>query len=125
MTARDHPWPARLPPEVPPQGPVDTPEGRVLYGFIEANERRIDKIDMDLPGLLKNAVEDAISGRIPTEEEQRWVRLAIKREAQSIALRQAIIEKTLTGLIWSAVAGLGALVWTLVSEYAKSHGWRP
>jgi len=42
-----------------------------------------------------------------TAEEQHWVRLAIQREAQSIKLRQAIIEKTLSGLVWAGIVGLG------------------
>jgi len=40
-----------------------------------------------------------------TEEEQQWVRMAIQREAQSIKLRQAVIEKTLAGLVWMAISG--------------------
>lgn len=55
-----------------------------------------------------------------SEEEQQWVRLAIKKEAQSIALRQAVIEKTLGGLAWSMIAGLGYLV----LDFLKTHGVR-
>ena len=54
-------------------------------------------------------------------EEQQWVRLAIRKEAQSIKLRQAVIEKTLAGLVW---AGLIALA-VVFKEYAVSHGWKP
>lgn len=54
-------------------------------------------------------------------EEQQWVRLAIRKEAQSIKLRQAVIEKTLAGLVW---AGLIALA-VIFKEYAVSHGWKP
>lgn len=56
-----------------------------------------------------------------TKEEQTWVRLAIQKEAQSIKLRQAVIEKTLSGLAWSALLGLGVMV----SSYLSSHGWKP
>ncbi|WP_288076712.1 hypothetical protein [Pseudomonas sp.] len=55
-----------------------------------------------------------------TEEEQRWVRMAIQREAQSIELRRAIIEKSLGSLVWSAIVGLGLLV----LDYLKNHGLR-
>lgn len=41
------------------------------------------------------------------DDERQWVRLAIKREAQSFQLRQAIIEKTLSGLVWFFVVGIG------------------
>jgi hypothetical protein len=53
-----------------------------------------------------------------TDEEAQWVRLAIKREAQSIALRQAIIEKTLTALVWAALIGLGIVL----KEFLFNHG---
>jgi hypothetical protein len=56
-----------------------------------------------------------------TEEEQQWVRLAIQKEAQSIKLRQAIIEKTITALIW---AGIGGFV-VILKEFFTNHGWKP
>lgn len=56
-----------------------------------------------------------------TEEERQWVRLAIQREGQSIRLREAIIEKTLGGLIWAAIVGLGLLIY----DGLKNHGWKP
>ena len=56
-----------------------------------------------------------------TSDEVQYVKLAIKKEAQSIALRNAIIEKTLGGLAWAAIVGLGLLI----VEYAKSHGYKP
>lgn len=55
-----------------------------------------------------------------TEEEQQWVRLAIQKEAQSIKLRQAVIEKTLAGLVWSAVIGLGYVF----LDFFKNHGFK-
>lgn len=55
-----------------------------------------------------------------TDEETQWVRLAIQREAQSIKLRQAVIEKTLIALLWAGMIALGAL---LVDGLA-SHGIR-
>ncbi len=56
-----------------------------------------------------------------TEEEQLWVRLAIQKEAQSIKLRQAIIEKTITALIWAGLLGCGIII----KEFFTSHGWKP
>jgi hypothetical protein len=55
-----------------------------------------------------------------SEEEARWVRLAIERQEQSIKLRQAIIEKTLSGLVWAALIGLGYLLF----DFAKNHGFK-
>ena len=67
------------------------------------------------------AVSGASSPPVLSEEEQRWVRMAIQKEAQSIELRKAIIEKTLGGLAWSAVVGLGYMV----LSWATSHGYKP
>lgn len=53
-----------------------------------------------------------------TKEEQEWVRLAIQKEAQSIKLRQAVIEKTLSSLLWSALVGAGYII----VEFLKNHG---
>lgn len=60
---------------------------------------------------------------IPTvlsDDEQRWVRLAIKKEAQSIAFRTAIIEKSLLGV----VAMFGAGVVYIIADFLKNHGFR-
>lgn len=53
-----------------------------------------------------------------TEEEQQWVRMAIKREAQSFELRRAIIEKSLASLVWSGIVGIGYLL----VDFLKSTG---
>jgi phosphoenolpyruvate-protein kinase (PTS system EI component) len=60
---------------------------------------------------------------IPTvlsDDEQRWVRLAIKKEAQSIAFRTAIIEKSLLGV----VAMFGAGVIYIIADFLKNHGFK-
>lgn len=67
---------------------------------------------------IKLALQDVPSQL--TEEEQAWVRLAIQKEAQSIALRKAIIEKTLTGLIWSGIVGMGYII----LDFLRTHGLR-
>jgi hypothetical protein len=55
-----------------------------------------------------------------SDEEHQWVKMAIQKEAQSIALRQAIIEKSLSSLVWSAIVGLGIVL----LEYLRNHGLR-
>ena len=42
-----------------------------------------------------------------TEEEMQWVRLAIAAEARKIKFRDAVIEKSLTSLVWACVVGIG------------------
>jgi hypothetical protein len=55
-----------------------------------------------------------------TDDESRWVRLAIQKEAQSIVFRKAVIEKTLSALVWSFIVGLGFLL----LDGLKAHGWK-
>jgi len=51
-------------------------------------------------------------------EEQQWVRNAIKAQNDMEKLRKAIIEKTLAGLIWAAILGLGYLI----VDFFRNHG---
>lgn len=71
---------------------------------------------------IHEAVKDAMPRALLTDKQHQWVELAIEREAQSIRLRRAIIEKTLHGLVWAAIVGIGFAV----REYAIAHGmWKP
>lgn len=70
---------------------------------------------------IAQAVAERAKPASLTEDEQRWVRLAIQREAQSIQLRKAIIEKTLSGLVWAGLIGIGMIL----LEFAKNHGYKP
>ena len=56
-----------------------------------------------------------------TDEERGWVRLAIKKEAQTIAFRQAVIEKSLGGLVWAAIAFIGYLA----MQFLQAKGFKP
>lgn len=69
------------------------------------------------------AVISAVQSNTPTvtSDEVRWVRLAIQREAERAALRKAIIDKSITGLVWAALLAIGAVFY----EYAVNHGWKP
>lgn len=81
--------------------------------------------DEQLVLAIAAAVAEKVARAEPVHEcldsqEQQWVRLAIIKQEQSIKLRQAIIEKTLSGLAWSALVGLGLLL----VDFAKNHGWK-
>lgn len=67
------------------------------------------------------AAEIRTSAPVLSDDELLWVRMAIKREAQSIALRQAIIEKSLSSLVWSGVVAIGYLF----VQWAAAHGYKP
>ena len=76
----------------------------------------------DLVAEITQAIREADHApKCLTEDEQRWVRLAIQVEAQRAELRQAIIEKSITSLVWSAIVGIGYML----LSYATSHGYKP
>lgn len=96
-------------------------EASVLADMLAGSDRRIDEIIDQLPDRIEGAVGRALAASHQlTAEQHQWVLLAIQREAQSIRLRQAIIEKTLAGLVWAAVVGLGVLVYHGAVDYLQT-----
>lgn len=72
--------------------------------------------------ILISDITNAIKGASSlSDEEHRWVKMAIQKEAQSIELRKAIIEKTITGLVWLFLAGAGSMF----LSWATQHGYKP
>lgn len=65
------------------------------------------------------ALRTRITDKQLTDQESEWVRLAIQKEAQAIAFRKAVIEKSLSALITAALVALGgaALVWFTTHIY--------
>lgn len=53
------------------------------------------------------------------KDHHNYIEILIKKEEQRIAFRQAIIEKTVSSLLWSASVGTLALLW----QFIKDH-WR-
>jgi hypothetical protein len=72
--------------------------------------------------LLVSDITDAVKSLPSTlsDDEQRWVRMAIKKEAQTIAFRTAVIEKSLLGVI----AMMGAGVIYILAEFFRNHGFK-
>ena len=87
-------------------------------GEWDGTERRAKASNNELVAEIVRALKSEEKDSPLTHEEEQWVRLAIQREAQSIKLRQAIIEKTLAGLVWAGVVGIGVLL----LEWARAHG---
>lgn len=54
------------------------------------------------------------------EQELQWVRLAIEAESRKIRFRDAVIEKSLAGLVWSAIVGCGYIL----LDFLKNHGFK-
>jgi hypothetical protein len=60
----------------------------------------------ELVTLLKEVISEAVEQHPLSDDEVKWVRLAIEAEAKRAAFRKAVIEKTFIGLMSSAVIGL-------------------
>jgi hypothetical protein len=96
---------------------VHTVDDRVTDLKARFEERDAMTLDM-----IRAAVRDAMPTALLSDDEHRWVQMAIAREAQMIAFRRAVIEKTFIGLVWAGIIALGIVV----REYAIAHGvWRP
>ena len=65
---------------------------------------------------IKHTLEHQLS-----VDESRWVKLAIERESQSIALRKAIIGHTLQGLVWAGIVA----IFYVGRDWAIAHGFKP
>ena len=61
----------------------------------------------ELLELVKFAITEAVEVHPLSSEEVHWVRLAIIAEVERAVLRKAIIEKTLTGLVWTMLCAVG------------------
>lgn len=64
----------------------------------------------ELVVLLKEVVKEAVETHPLSNEEIQWVRTAIELQAQRKAFRQAVIDKTLIGLISAGALWLGAKI---------------
>lgn len=67
---------------------------------------------------LTSVLRERRAENILSPEELSWVKNAIKAQNDMEKLRKAIIEKTLAGLIWAAILGLGYLI----VDFFRNHG---
>lgn len=92
----------------------------------------LDNQRTDRPGAMTNEDRSSIaaelaailheaSGTPLSDDERRWVRMAIQREAQSALFRRAVIEKTMGGLILVMFSAIGYFM----LDWAKTHGFKP
>ena len=78
-----------------------------------------DQTRLELIQLLKQAVAEAVEHHPLSDDEIRWVRLAIQSEVERADLRKAIIQKSLAGLVWMAICGAGILMWSGLKDFIK------
>lgn len=92
---------------------------------VEAEEKREDARDLHIAIMVRGAVTEAVAEAVrlhmPSAEERAYLGLAVRRAARRERLQQAIIEKSMTGLVWAALGGV-ALVFF---EWIQAHGWKP
>lgn len=98
---------------------------RIIRDMAAAEERRLDRTIDQLPELVKHAVLEALKERPQmTEEGHEYLKIATKAAAQRVKLRAAIIEKSLSGLVWLAMTALGYAVWqTFVNIVKNAPTW--
>lgn len=69
---------------------------------------------MDLQSILQQTVRQTVAelhGACLNPDEQQYVRLLIAREARRAKVAQAIIEKSLAGLVWAGLVAIGTALW--------------
>jgi hypothetical protein len=85
-------------------------------------EAEIETVRRSMSEDIRRAVKEAVPEMILTTDEQRSLKLLIRRQEQAVAFRTAVIEKSLTSLVWAAIVGAALMI----REYAIAHGmWRP
>lgn len=92
-----------------------------FWHAIEANGNRLDSLERDMHQTVTRAVKDAMPTALLSDDEHRWIQLAIKQKTQSIEFRQSVIDKTLTAFVWALIVGFGIII----KEYLAAHGWKP
>lgn len=74
-------------------------------------DKLYERIALMVTGVVKEAVAVAIKEHALTPEERDFLRLAVKREAQRERWQSAVIEKSLAGLVWAALAAIATLAY--------------
>ena len=82
-------------------------------------ERRVNNSEMLalIQATIKETITQVALEYQLTPEEITWVRLAIKAEGKRDAFRQAVIDKTLTGLIVTMLGAVGIYL----LQYFNTH----
>lgn len=112
--------------QTPPEegGPWDGEErrksasGRDWYGLYRMVENLAEAQRTQADSLVR--METFLLGAFPGDDpdgHRKYHEAVIAREERRAKVQQAIIEKSLAGLIWSALSAIGLAVW----HYATTH----
>lgn len=90
--------------------------------MIEFIGNRQTALEERIPPLIEHAVKAYLAGAALTEDERRWIKAAIQAQGERAELRKAVIEKTLSGLIWSAIVTMGYALWVYLKNELRRGG---
>lgn len=90
---------------------------------MEGQPKLFSVTKQDIVDILQETLE--AQTRQLSEEEVRYIRLAIRAEAEKLAFRKAVIEKTITSLIWAAIVLTGTTFYHVFREWLVAHGYKP
>lgn len=110
---------------VPGVNEITPDEADRLAGFISHLENRVEALESGLESSMKRVLAELLADKLPTKEERDYLQGATLLAAQRFKFRQSVIEKTTIGLVWGFLATTATVAWTMVTEYAKNHGWKP
>jgi hypothetical protein len=102
------------------------PDRRQSWAHVEIDDAKKYEMEAAVREAITLAVQEALPPSTLSLEEHRWLQLAMKRDAQSVAFRQKIIESTATWAILLVIGWLIGLGFLLIHDYAVAHGmWKP
>ena len=89
----------------------------VIAQMLESQRRTEDRLT-ELEAMLKDHVGEAFPGG-DAEGHRRAHEAMIELTNEKRRLRAAIMEKTLSGLVWSLVIALGVAAWEYIKDQAR------
>lgn len=73
----------------------------------------------ELVALLKEVINESVESHPLSDEEVEWVRLAIQEQVRRAKFRQAVIDKTLIGLMSAGLLWVGSKMVEVVMAHWK------
>jgi hypothetical protein len=89
--------------------------------YVSNNRRKSDPTIEILNGIQADVhvLKEQMQFHEMHSDHHKYISLLLKKEEQKIAFRQAIIEKTLSSLIWVFLCGIGYAVLDSLKDYFK------
>lgn len=91
---------------------------------VQRVETTVDQRALVMRETIKEAVQEAMPSGLLTDEELRWVKLAIKRESERAEYRAAVIQKSTIGVLLMLAGAIGTGVLLVLRDFVMAHGWK-